>query len=179
MCPAGRSPVPVSPMRWAAGFPLPRADRLAAEAVHLQCALDALRVGGMDAHAGFGVDRVYDLSGVVPEQDNITPVLPDFSGLLWFVTTDGLVGTIDPVTYALVDDALNHRGPADPARVDTAVCGQPLMPYVDPASVNTYLQPLSALPGLASTALPGVNLVGARSVDREPQLSCYVYAAGC
>ncbi|MEB3366690.1 lipase [Saccharopolyspora sp. S2-29] len=89
-------------------------------------------------------------------------------------STHLLVGTIDPVTYAL-----EHPGPADPARVDTSVCGQPLMPHVDPASVNTYLQPLSALPGLASTALPGVNLVGAPSVDREPQLRCYVYAAGC
>lgn len=90
-----------------------------------------------------------------------------------------LVGTIDPVTYALVEDALNNPGPADPARVDSSVCGQPLMPHVDPASVDTYLQPVAAIPGLLSTALPGVNLVGGRSVDREPRLRCYVYAAGC
>ncbi|MBQ0924927.1 esterase/lipase family protein [Saccharopolyspora endophytica] len=94
-------------------------------------------------------------------------------------STHLLVGTIDPVTYALVVDALDHPGPADPARVDASVCGQPLMPHIDPASVDTYLRPLSAIPGLLSTALPGVNLVGAPSVDREPQLRCYVYAAGC
>lgn len=89
------------------------------------------------------------------------------------------VGTINPVTYALVMDALTNAGPADPARVDRSVCGQPLMPYVDPASVDTYLRPLAAIPGLVSTAAPGVNLVGAPSVDREPLLRCYTYAAGC
>ncbi|RRO14105.1 lipase [Saccharopolyspora rhizosphaerae] len=94
-------------------------------------------------------------------------------------STHLIVGTTDPVTYALVTDALDHPGPAEPDRVDPSVCAQPLMPHVDPASVNTYLQPLQAIPGLASTALPGVNLVGAPSVDREPQLRCYVYAAGC
>ncbi|SFS90181.1 esterase/lipase family protein [Saccharopolyspora flava] len=95
------------------------------------------------------------------------------------VSTHLLVGTTDPVTYALVVDALDNPGPADPARVDASVCGQPLMPHVDPLSVNTYLQPLSALPGLLSTAAPGVNLVGTPQTDREPRLRCYVYAAGC
>jgi hypothetical protein len=31
-------------------------------------------------------------------------------------------------------DALNHHGPADPARIDRAVCGQALAPYVDPVT---------------------------------------------
>jgi hypothetical protein len=90
-----------------------------------------------------------------------------------------LVGTIDPTTYALVMDALTHSGPADPARIDPAVCGQVFMPYVDPADVRTYLQPLQALPGLASTPLPYANLVGAPMVGAEPALRCYVFAAGC
>ncbi|QIX28471.1 lipase [Nocardioides sp. JQ2195] len=89
------------------------------------------------------------------------------------------VGTIDPTTYALVMDALTHRGPADPARIGTSSCGQLYMPYVDPTSVDTYLQPLQALLGLASTPLPLVNLTGAPMVRAEPKLRCYVYAGGC
>lgn len=90
-----------------------------------------------------------------------------------------LVGTIDPTTYALVMDALTHAGPADPARIGRASCTQPYMPYVDPTDVQTYLQPLEALPSLASTPLPFVNLGGAPMVAAEPALRCYVYAKGC
>ena len=38
----------------------------------------------------------------------------------------------DAVYYALVLDALTHRGPVDPARVDASVCGAIAMPGVDP-----------------------------------------------
>jgi pimeloyl-ACP methyl ester carboxylesterase len=43
-------------------------------------------------------------------------------------------GTSDPVAYALVIDALDHDGPADPARIDRAVCGQLFQPGVDPVT---------------------------------------------
>ncbi|MEX0428429.1 esterase/lipase family protein [Nocardioides sp. DS6] len=90
-----------------------------------------------------------------------------------------LVGTTDAVTYALVMDALTHRGPAKPARVNSSVCAQPTMPYVDPASANTYLQVLRAVPGVATLPLPLVNAVGAPEVAAEPKLRCYVFASGC
>lgn len=89
-----------------------------------------------------------------------------------------LVGTIDPVTYALVMDALTHPGPADPARISRSVCTQGLMPYVDPADLQTLLQPLTAIPGLASTPLPFVNLTGATTVGAEPALRPYVFPRG-
>ena len=44
------------------------------------------------------------------------------------------IGTHDPVTFAVAMDALNHDGPADPARIDPAVCRQALAPYVDPVT---------------------------------------------
>jgi len=44
------------------------------------------------------------------------------------------IGTHDPVTFAVAMDALNHDGPADPARIDRAVCQQAFAPYVDPAT---------------------------------------------
>jgi hypothetical protein len=89
------------------------------------------------------------------------------------------VGTVDPVAYALVMDALHHRGPAAPARIDRSVCHQLYQPGVNPANVQTYLQVLAGAPGLLSTSTPDFNLVGAPETLREPRLRCYVFAAGC
>lgn len=90
-----------------------------------------------------------------------------------------LIGTIDPVTYALVMDALTHAGPAKPSRISMAVCLQLYQPGVNPLTVAPYLQMLSAVPGLASVPLPDANLVGAPQVASEPALRCYTTAAGC
>ncbi len=52
-------------------------------------------IGGPD-NTRFDRKQVYDLKAVVPEDDTIASVLPDFTGRLWFVTKGGLVGTINP-----------------------------------------------------------------------------------
>jgi hypothetical protein len=44
---------------------------------------------------GFLVDADYDLSGRIPQGEGIVSVLPDWAGRLWFVTRQGMVGTID------------------------------------------------------------------------------------
>ncbi|MDT4918399.1 MAG: hypothetical protein QOH89_3099 [Pseudonocardiales bacterium] len=89
------------------------------------------------------------------------------------------IGTVDPVAYALVMDALRHDGPAAPSRIDRSVCSQLYQPGIDPANVQTYLQVLAAAPGLLSVSTPDFNLVGAPEVLREPRLRCYVFAVGC
>ena len=90
-----------------------------------------------------------------------------------------LMGTVDPVTYGLVLDALNHKGPAAPARVPASVCTEQWQPGIDPANPQNYLQPVQLLPAIAGILTPGVNLVGAPETDREPALRCYVFAGGC
>jgi hypothetical protein len=52
---------------------------------------------------GFVLNRDYDLTGVLdPANERITSALPDFNGLLWFVTKqNGKVGTLDPSTGAI------------------------------------------------------------------------------
>lgn len=45
------------------------------------------------------------------------------------------MGSTDPVGYALVVDALTHRGLADASRIDPTVCARPVMPGVDPATL--------------------------------------------
>ena len=89
------------------------------------------------------------------------------------------VGTIDPVAYALALDALDHRGPAQPSRINRGVCFQLYQPGVNPLNVAMYLQLLAGAPGLLSVSLADVNLVGAPEVPAEPALRCYVFAAGC
>jgi triacylglycerol esterase/lipase EstA (alpha/beta hydrolase family) len=83
---------------------------------------------------------------------------------------DHLAYWYDPVGYALVMDALTHPGPADPARINRAVCLQLTMPYVNPLEIPTYtahlynvifLQRFYFVPQTAS----------------EPPLKCYVTAS--
>jgi hypothetical protein len=50
---------------------------------------------------GFSLERTYDLSPYLSEGDKIISALPDWSGRIWFATTKGLVGTVDPATGAV------------------------------------------------------------------------------
>lgn len=49
----------------------------------------------------FKTIRDYDLTTAVPESDSIISALPDWSGRIWFITTGGVVGNIDPYTGAI------------------------------------------------------------------------------
>ena len=75
----------------------------------------------------------------------------------------------DAVAYALAIDALDHPGPADPARVSAANCALDLFPDADPARLATLAQQLAASFQVDGSAPP---------VDREPELRC-PFAAGC
>ncbi len=72
----------------------------------------------------------------------------------------------DPVGSALAMDALTHEGPADPARIDRAVCTQPFPPGVDPVTFPTsFLNAGAAVMNQQATA---------ERVDEEPPLRSYV-----
>jgi hypothetical protein len=43
----------------------------------------------------------HDLTGVVPAGDRIISALPDWSGRIWFASTNGVVGNVDPATGAI------------------------------------------------------------------------------
>ena len=83
------------------------------------------------------------------------------------------IGTQDLVAYDLAVDALEHPGPADPARAaasDPGICTPlALMPGINPA---TYPQDLAA----AAFDL-GANSATAPQVPAEPPLACYVTAS--
>jgi Lipase (class 2) len=78
------------------------------------------------------------------------------------------IGTYDAVAYALALDAIEHPGPADPARIDRSVCTQPFQPGVDPKTFATdYGSTLASLANGAATAT---------QLPAEPALRCYVFA---
>ena len=89
------------------------------------------------------------------------------------------MGTVDPVTYSLVMDALAHSGPAVPSHVPATVCSAVYQPGIDPANPQNYLQPVQLLPAIVSIVIPGYNVVGAPETPSEPPLRCYVFARGC
>lgn len=86
---------------------------------------------------------------------------------------DHLAYYYDPVGYALTIDALTHRGPADPGRIDASkLCTQLSMPYIEITDVPTETIHLYNL-------LFVDRVLHEPQVSAEPPLRCYVFAAGC
>ena len=67
------------------------------------------------------------------------------------------------------------RRPASEARIDRAACAQTFAPGVDPTYLDTYLQIVSVVPGVAADVAP-VNTIGVPVERQEPALRCYVFA---
>lgn len=89
-----------------------------------------------------------------------------------------MVGTVDPVSYALGVDAMTHPGPAKRTRIPGSVCSQLFMPGLSQASFNAglaaFFQGIGAfgiIPGPGSATLSG-----APTLASEPTLQCYVFA---
>ena len=147
---------------------------------------------GTETFSGISYTEIYSHTDevVTPSDDaHASSALHTGAGLVTNIATQNicptdldehlLVGTVSPTAYALVMDALNHHGSADPARIDRAVCSSLYQPYVTPTAVQEYLPLLTAIPSLLTTTVPLVTLSGAPVLKAEPALRCYVYAAGC
>jgi hypothetical protein len=70
------------------------------------------------AGPGFQVSHDYDLSGKIPAGEGIESVLPDWSGRLWFVTRQGIVGTIDRADGTVRTIRLSGEGISNSFAVD-------------------------------------------------------------
>jgi hypothetical protein len=51
--------------------------------------------------SGFRLVEEYDVTPAIPEGDCLIALLPDWEGLIWFVTKDGGVGTLDPASHQI------------------------------------------------------------------------------
>jgi hypothetical protein len=60
-------------------------------------------VGETSGPAGpeFALQHQYDLTSAMSAEDKIISALPDWSGRIWFATTEGVVGTVDPASGAI------------------------------------------------------------------------------
>jgi hypothetical protein len=50
---------------------------------------------------GFELQQDYDLTSAVPQGDKIISALPDWSGRIWFASTQGVVGYVNPADGAI------------------------------------------------------------------------------
>lgn len=56
----------------------------------------AVRTSDKDGEPHLATDESWDLKPYVPHEDCLIALLPDWKGLIWWQSQDGLVGTIDP-----------------------------------------------------------------------------------
>jgi hypothetical protein len=82
------------------------------------------------------------------------------------------IGGYDAVAWAIASDALNNPGPADPARVNRAVCHAGFMPTIDS---EQFLDNAAR----AAMVLEPVPPPNAPTVPAEPAPRCWVLAGGC
>ena len=56
----------------------------------------AIETSDADGDPDLTTDHAYDLTDVVPKDDCLIALMPDWDGRIWFATMDGLVGAVDP-----------------------------------------------------------------------------------
>jgi pimeloyl-ACP methyl ester carboxylesterase len=78
------------------------------------------------------------------------------------------IGIYDHTAYALALDAITHPGAADPSRVSSTVCLDPLMPGVDPVAFPVNFAHTNTAVATTLATYP--------HVPAEPRLACYVTA---
>jgi hypothetical protein len=77
------------------------------------------------------------------------------------------IGTaLDSVTFAAIDDAMTHAGPAKRSRFAADICAHPYAPGLDEAATTSLLTAAGGLTGSRSTSQPRVT--------EEPKVRAYM-----
>ena len=116
---------------------------------------------------GFALERDYDLSGVTAPGDKLFSALPDWSGRLWFVSQQGVVGTVEPESGSIrthdlgeqvtnsfaVDDGGGVYIVSDAAlyRFDAAADGAPAVTWREEYPNTGVQKPGQVSPGSGTT----------------------------
>src|SRR2546425_1803767 len=140
----------------------------------------------------FELVRVYDLATVVEPIEGIISCLPDWSGLLWFVTVNALVGTVDPASSAvqtmrLAGEAIGNSFAVDETggvfivsdhalyRFDADAMREPVVTWREEYDRGTRLKPGQTNFGSGTTpTLMGTSWV-AITDNADPQMHVVVY----
>jgi hypothetical protein len=149
-------------------------------------------IGQTDDVVGFAVERIHDLTGVVPFGDGVISVLPDWSGRLWFATVQGRVGTIHQDSgeihvIALDGEAIGNSFAVDDTggvfivsdhalyRFDADADGAPAVTWREVYDRGTRLKPGQTNFGSGTTpTLMGRNWV-AITDNADPYMQVVVY----
>jgi hypothetical protein len=145
--------------------------------------------------SGFRLVRRYDLSRAVPFGEGIVSALPDWSGRLWFVSSGGVVGTVDPSSGQVrslrlrgeviansfaVDDSGGVYVVSDHAlyRFDAGSHGEPVVSWREVYDRGTRIKPGQVSQGSGTTpSLMGTDLV-AITDNADPRMHVVVYRRG-
>ena len=71
-----------------------------------------------DAGNALTLQRTYDLTSAVPSDDCLIALAPDWNGLIWFESQDGIIGTVNPDTGAVHTTTLTGEVIANSFAVD-------------------------------------------------------------
>ena len=133
----------------------------------------AVSTADADGRADLTTEESWDLSRVVPADDCLVALMPDWRGRIWFVTEDGRVGTVDPGSGdAQVRDldetvansfAVDEQGGAYVVttealyRLDADASGRPRVAWRSPYDRGSGRKPgqLTQGSGTTPTLLPG------------------------
>ena len=66
-------------------------------------------VGQTPDAPGFRLEADHDLTGAIAANDKVFSALPDWSGRIWFASTQGVVGFVDPATSAIAATDLGEK----------------------------------------------------------------------
>jgi hypothetical protein len=143
----------------------------------------------------FRLERRYNLSRTLAPTDAIFSVLPDWDGTLWFVTAQGVVGTIEPESGTIrattlqgeaiansfaVDETGGVYVVSDHAlyRFDAGVDGEPIVTWREAYDRGTRVKPGQVSQGSGTTpSLMGSDLV-AITDNADPRMNVLVYQRG-
>jgi hypothetical protein len=139
---------------------------------------------------GFALERDYDLGLAVLPGDKVVSALPDWSGRLWFVSAQGVVGIVDPGSGAVsalplhepitnsfaVDETGGVYLVSDAAlyRLDRGPAGLPAVTWREPYANSGIAKPGQVGPGSGTTpTLLGRDLVAI--ADNADPMNVAVY----
>lgn len=178
---------PLTDLCGGAYFYLDEADRAVVATTDRQVKVFGQRPGG-----GFAEQRSYDLSGQIGGQDCLVALMPDWSGAVWFVTGEGVVGTLDRASGAIrtvnlpgeriansfaVDETGGVFVVSDHAnyRFDSGPGGAPVITWRQTYDRGTGTKPGQLSQGSGTTpTLLGDDLV-AITDNAEPRMRVLVY----
>src|SRR4051794_8901376 len=142
---------------------------------------------------GFALERDYDLGTAVSPGDKVISALPDWSGRLWFASTSGVVGTVDPASGAvrsrpLGEPIANSFAVEEPggvyvvtdkalSRLEAGAAGTPQVVWREPYETSGIHKPGQSGAGSGTTpTLMGDGLVAI--TDNADPMNVLVYRRG-